>query len=215
MRSRTLILALTLPLAVTACNGGTTNVNRSLDSVHQPVITQQNLVLDVNTVNGEMPPSEQARLDGWFDAMGVSYGDRVSIDDSAGYGNASALATIAAMVSRRGLMLSSATPITIGQLAPGAVRVVVMRSSAAVPGCPDWSTTSATDFSSGTSSNYGCANNANLAAMVADPQDLVKGQAGALNDPLTASKAIGVYRERPPTGKDGLKANDTTAGGKK
>ena len=94
-----------------------------------------------------------------------------------------------------------------------AVRVVVSRSSASVPSCPEWSSKYSTDFSSGTSSNYGCAVNSNLAAMVADPQDLVKGQAGSLSDPATASKAIGVYRDAKPTGTQGLKENSTTNGG--
>jgi len=214
MRNGSLVLTLGAMLAVTACNGPTAS-NRSLESVHQPIVSLQNLTIDLTTTNGDLPPSEQARLDGWFDAMGVGYGDRLSIDDSGGYGNDQARATIASVISRRGLMMTAATPITVGQIAPTSIRVVIVRSTASVPGCPDWSSRSAIDFTTGTSSNYGCATNANLAAMVADPQDLVKGQAGALNDPLTASKAIGVYRERPPTGKDGLTQNNTTAGGKK
>ena len=48
---------------------------------------------------------------------------------------------------------------------------------------------------SSTSSNYGCAVNSNLAAMIADPTDLVLGQAGSVTgDADTSSKAIKVYR---------------------
>ena len=64
-----------------------------------------------------------------------------------------------------------------------------------------------------TTSNYGCASNANLAAMVADPTDLVAGQRGTGNDPLTASKAIEAYRTAPPTGAGGLSNTNTGGGG--
>ena len=52
-------------------------------------------------------------------------------------------------------------------------------------------------------SNYGCATNANMAAMVANPADLVRGQRRDTNDPLTASKAINAYRNAAPSGAGG------------
>ena len=62
-------------------------------------------------------------------------------------------------------------------------------------------------------SNYGCANNSALAAMVADPMDLVQGrEAGAATDPATAGKAIRIYRETAPTGTRGLKTETTSKG---
>jgi pilus assembly protein CpaD len=62
-------------------------------------------------------------------------------------------------------------------------------------------------------SNYGCASNAALAAMVADPTDLIQGrEAGTGGDTATASKAIRAYRDTAPTGTKGLK-NESTKGG--
>ena len=93
------------------------------------------------------------------------------------------------------------------------VRVVVSRMKASVPGCPDFSRVSEPEFESNTSSNYGCAVNSNLAAMVANPADLVRGQPGAdATDPATSAKAIDVYRKAAPTGAGGLKSEST--GGK-
>jgi pilus assembly protein CpaD len=47
--------------------------------------------------------------------------------------------------------------------------------------------------------------NSNLAAMIADPSDLVLGQAGAgVRDTGQAAKAIKVYRETAPSGIKGL-----------
>jgi pilus assembly protein CpaD len=79
-----------------------------------------------------------------------------------------------------------------------------------VPGCPDFSRVGEPEFESNTSSNQGCAVNSNLAAMVANPIDLVRGQPGAdANDPATSSKAIDTYRKAVPTGAAPLKTQAT------
>src|SRR3546814_5953833 len=79
------------------------------------------------------------------------------------------------MVERRGLLLSRDAPVTTGAVPEGYLRVVVTRASASVPGCPNWDSKSSLNPVNATSSNYGCATNGNLAAMVADPNDLIKG----------------------------------------
>src|SRR3546814_2711319 len=89
------------------------------------------------------------------------------------------------------MLLSDVAPVTAGSVPGGTVRIVVSRSVASVPGCPDWRDTQEADLNGGTSSNYGCAVNSNLAAMVANPQDLVLGQPGAVSRaPTEATKAI-------------------------
>ena len=60
--------------------------------------------------------------------------------------------------------------------------------------------------------NFGCATQRNLAAMVANPQDLIEGQKGNGETVIMSStKAIDTYREAKPTGAEGLK-NNTTGG---
>jgi len=86
---------------------------------------------------------------------------------------------------------------------------VVGTDRAVVPNCPNWKT-GGLDSAAVTNSNYGCAINSNLAAMIADPNDLVLGQAGsAAGDPSTAAKAIKTYRDAKPTGASGLTATNT------
>jgi pilus assembly protein CpaD len=59
-------------------------------------------------------------------------------------------------------------------------------------------------------SNYGCGVNSDLAAMVADPQDLIHGrEGGAVGDAITAAKAVEFYRRQAPTGKNGLQDMST------
>ena len=60
---------------------------------------------------------------------------------------------------------------------------------------------------------FGCGVNANLAAMVANPEDLIHGREGSgVGDNRTAVKALQYYRTAPPTGKDGLKEISTKKG---
>jgi pilus assembly protein CpaD len=212
MKNITKMTCLALVTVLGACSG-TGYSNRSLESVHQPLVRNAIYAFDVSTDGGELPPSEQARLQGWFDAMQVRYGDRISIEDPSRYGNSAATRTINDMVGRKGLLITDAIPVTAGSVAPGMIRVVVTRASASVPGCPDWSSRYATNVNNSTSANYGCATNSNIAAMVADPNDLIKGASESSNDPSAATKAIKTYREKQPTGTGGLKATSTSGGG--
>ena len=201
-------LTLTLGLGLTGCA-----TNRGLESVNQPVVSRTNYTLDVASYGGGVALSEQRRLAGWFDALDLRYGDRVSIDDPGASG--ATRDAVAAIAARFGLLVGEEAPVTSGQIAPGSVRVVVSRSSATVPDCPNWKAKSDTNLNNATYSNYGCAVNSNLASMVADPEHLLHGAKGnGETVVLTSSKAIDSYREAKPTGEKGLKQNSTETGGK-
>jgi pilus assembly protein CpaD len=207
---RTIAPALTLALA--AGLGGCAT-NRSLESVHQPVVSRTNYTLDLASYGGGLGLPEQRRLAGWFAALDLRYGDRVSVDNAGG--SQEAREAIAAIAARHGLLVSDDAPVTTGAIAPGNVRVVVSRSSAVVPGCPDWRAKSETNLMNATYSNYGCAVNSNMAAMVADPEHLLRGARGTGETVvLTSSKAIDSYRVAKPTGELGLKESSTQEGGK-
>ena len=209
MRTRPLFLATAVAaLALGGCRG---TENRGLESVHQPVVARADYALDLQVAGDTLADGESARLAGWFDAMRLSYGDQVSIDDeNAGYG---ARAEVGGIVAGYGLLLADTTPVTAAPVTPGTLRVVVSRRRASVPGCPDWSRDASLEIGSNTSSNFGCAVNSNLAAMMANPADLVRGRNGAVaTDPLLSTKAIDSYRKAPSTGAAGIKAEK--AGGK-
>ena len=201
-----------LALALGAC--GPTNMdNRSLYSVKQPVVERSNYMLDVSTTAQGLPVSEQQRLDGWFSSMDLRFGDRISIDD--GSNSLEVRDDVAKIAERYGLLVSEGAPVTAGRTGPGQARVVITRSMASVPGCPDWSHTTETNDDNATNPNYGCAINSNLAAMVANPEDLVQGQQGTGETVVTTStKAIATYREQEPTGAAGLPEINTNKGGK-
>ncbi len=212
MINRPLLLAL-LPATMLAGCGGT--LNRGLESVHQPVVSRADYSFDLSTDGAGLAPGEGQRLAGWMTSLHVGYGDQVTIDDPAN--DRAAREAVAGQAARFGLLVSEDAPVTAAAVPPGMVRVVVSRSKAYVPHCPDYSREGQPEFNSDTSSNFGCASNTNLAAMVANPADLVRGEPGSGTiDPLTATRAIDAMRRALPTGGGGttVKAESATGGGK-
>lgn len=205
---------LILLLAPLAMLGGCGTYNGGVESVYQPVVQRNDYVFDLATSGPNLAGGENQRLAGWFSAMGLRYGDRVAIDDGAG--GTTARDQIAAEASRYGILLSDRAPVTVGSVGPGTVRVVVTRMTASVPNCPDYSRVHQPDLESSTTSNFGCATNSNIAAMVANPGDLVRGEPGtSTTDPATAARAVKALRDATPTGNGGttIKSESPGSGG--
>ena len=202
-------LALAFGLSLPGCAGIATN--RSLDSLHQPLVQRTNYTLDLASGPSGLTLAEQRRLAGWFEAMDLRYGDKVSVDDPLL--SSATRAAVESVAGRHGLLVGNEVPVTAGVLPAGTVRVVVSRTTASVPGCPDWSTKSDFNFNNATSAGYGCAVNSNLASMVADPEHLIRGASSTGETVVMSStKAITSYREAKPTGEGGLKQTSTEGG---
>ncbi len=190
------------------------SINRSLDSVHQPVVSRTDYVLDVGATPSGLALGEADRLAGWFDGLNLGYGDTITLDDPSGWHGGAAQDAVGTVVARYGMLVArEAAPVTVGHAAPGTIRVVVSRAVATVEGCPDQRHGNGSEYSSSTDSNYGCASATNLAAMIANPQDLVVGQQGDRSgDARLAVKAIKTYRDAATTGAGGLKQESSKAG---
>lgn len=195
-------------LSLAGCGAGSTN--GSLYSVRQPVVERATFSLDVMAGADGFERAELARLSDWFDSLGTGRGDEVTV---LGSGHAPrTLGEIARIASRHGVV-AEARSIDRGaanDVAPGHLRIVVRRSRAYVPGCPDWSDKSTVSLDNATSPGFGCAVNSNLAAMVANPDHLLAGvEAPATSDSMISSKAIAAHRETAPTGATGLNATSS------
>ena len=199
MRSKVILIALASSLA--ACN--TPDLpDKGVASVNVPVVTSADYVFEAAAPDGALAPGEADRLNGWFQGLGLGYGDSIYVDGT--YADA-ARGQVAAIAGQYGMMVSAGAPVTVGAIGPGTVRVVVSRRRAEVPNCPNWSQPSSPNYDNRTMSNFGCGVNANIAAMVANPEDLIHGRAGAgTNDVDTAARAVIFYRSTPPTGTKGL-----------
>lgn len=191
-------------------------VNRGVESANQPVVTRTDYAFDVQATPAGLAPGEAQRLRGWLDALRIGYGDSVALDDPAGSG-AAARADVAAAAARYGLLLATEAPVTGAPVAPGTLRVVVSRSRATVPSCLDSRRNLEPSFEHNSVTDYGCAINTNLAAMVANPADLVRGTAGGSDyDAQWGTRAITTLRSATPTGNGGasLKGQAESVGSK-
>ncbi|MFT3968097.1 MAG: CpaD family pilus assembly lipoprotein [Sphingobium sp.] len=179
--------------------------NRGLESPNQPVVQHTDFVFDATPdgYNG-LSREERARIADWFDAIDLGYGDRVSIADPGSYSGSGISGAVADLVGRYGLLLADRAPVTVGQAPSGSVRIVVSRATAGVPGCPGWTHQQELDTQGALTGEYGCGVNGNLAAMIANPDDLVRGREtrSALRN-ATSDRAIKAYRDAKPSGGGG------------
>jgi pilus assembly protein CpaD len=209
MRSKLVLFA----LASTIAGCSTPRINdaeRGLAPVNVPVVTTADYAFDAAAPGGGLAPGESERLSGWFQGLGLGYGDTVYVDGAYG---SPARTQVAQIAGRYGMLVQPGAPVTAGLVQPGSVRVVVSRRRAEVPGCPNWSRPAQPNVENVSMSNYGCSVNSNFAAMVADPVDLIHGREGSgVTDAKAASKAVDLYRTRPPSGQGGLQATSTKGG---
>jgi pilus assembly protein CpaD len=208
MRSTVILIALASSLA--ACNTTPDLRDKGLAAVNVPVVTSADYVFNASIPGGVLAPGEADRLNGWFQGLGLGYGDTIYVD---GYDADAARGQVAAIAGQYGMMVSEGAPVTAGAIQPGSVRVVVSRRRASVPYCPNWSVPSQPNYDNRNMSNFGCGVNSNIAAMVANPQDLVHGRQAGTSDVDTASRAVLFYRFSPPSGTKGLQEITTSKKG--
>ncbi len=196
---RSTFACMLLASAMVGCaTPGANPAARGVQSLNEPVMTRASFAFDAVAPGGYLPPEETARLDGWFRSLELGYGDRIFLDGAFAD---SARAQVAALAGHYGMMVSPAAPVTAGVVPEGYLRVVVSRNRAEVPACPNWSMPSQPNYDHAMTSNYGCGVNSNLAAMVANPEDLFHGRPGpAASDGVAGAKAVQMYRDWPLTG---------------
>lgn len=198
MQKLNIITAASLAIALAGC--GSIGSNASLYSANQPVVERTNYAIDVNLDGSGVSVTEEQRVAQWFNALKLGYGDRIAIDFGGGYPNAAARQDVADIASRNGMLVVDNAPVTQGNIMPGTARIVVTRSTASVPECGGWENGNDSNFNSKTHKNYGCATNSNIAAMIADPEDLIRGKEDNSNDNSAGNQAINAYRTKTSGG---------------
>ncbi len=196
---RNILATVLLASAVAACNTpGAPTADRGLEAVNQPVLNRSTLAIDVAAPGGVLPPAELARLDGWLHGLDLGYGDSIFVD---GMGVETARAQVGELAGNYGMMVLPAAPVTAGVVPAGMARVIVSRTRAEVPDCPNWRRVSQPNFENRSMPNFGCGVNAALAMQVANPEDLFHGrQSPATVDAIAGAKAIIMYRNWALTG---------------
>lgn len=181
--------------------------DRGVEAVNVPVVSRADYVFDAAAPSGTLAPGEKARLDAWFRGLDLGYGDSIYVDAPAAQG---ARYDVAQLAANYGMTVQPGAPVTAGGVPAGMARVIVTRTRAQVPGCPNWSVPSQPNFNNRTMSNFGCGVNSNIAAMVANPEDLIHGrESTSLGNTIAGTKAVILYRTTPPSGSKGLQSSST------
>ncbi|QIG48835.1 hypothetical protein G5V57_14545 [Nordella sp. HKS 07] len=77
--------------------------------------------------------------------------------------------------------------------------IIVTKTGAYVKDCGEWPKDLSRTSQNDQYQNFGCAQQSNIAAMVANPQDLIRPRAQTPSDPMRRSKVIDDYRNGTAT----------------
>ena len=150
--------------------------------------------------SASLGPAETTRLARFVAAGGIQQQDRVAFEQPDVLGKLSEQRRNALLKALRtngvGASVSIAAAPKVGR---DRVVLEIERGVAIAPPCPDWSKPPI-DYSAQVSSNFGCANAANLAAMVADPADLLHAQPNARAEGSMAAGAVQSFHDHQAFG---------------
>jgi pilus biogenesis lipoprotein CpaD len=148
-------------------------------------------------VGSEPEAAQLSSLFAFVAANSVGPKDTVLIEHAGGLSDQAHAETLAGRLTSVGLR---PTVVASANVPARVARVVVERYEAIAPDCPDWSHKPSPNYQNYNQRNFGCADAANLAAMVADPKDLAMGatMGPQVGDPVT--KPVLDYRAGTPGG---------------
>lgn len=161
--------------------------------------------LQFNDGQSELSGREIARLNNFLNTANIGYGDELSMDfpldrngdlsqiDQQRFKN------ISDLLKNSGLHLAGT--ITPYGMEPSANsgRLLVSKYVVTPPECGDWSQNPYPNHQNAPISNFGCANQANLGLMVANPKDLVTGATGAPTNAERTARAVEKYQSKNVT----------------
>jgi pilus assembly protein CpaD len=140
--------------------------------------------------DAQLSDEQKAQLVAFLEQSRFAYGDKLFVSAGRSALEGQRRSTVAAFLQSVGYAPSQMAD--NGQ--SGDVTVVIGRYVATPPACPDWRKPADTDRGNTSLSNLGCATASNLADMVANPGDLVRGrQPGPLDG---EASALGIQRYR-------------------
>jgi pilus assembly protein CpaD len=163
--------------------------------------------LAVHFEPGELAPrpKDVAALNVLMATGDVAPGDTIRIERAAGVLADGRARALSAALARQGFRPTLAAP---GGAPDDELRLVVEHATATVARCPNWTKPPGNDLENTMPSDFGCASATDLAAMVADPRDLVEGRPLA---PVVGDVAI-LPMHRYRTGAPGDTANQPFSG---
>lgn len=203
-----LLMSLGTLLMVAGCKKDTANA--SLNTQYAARISAEQIFYDIRfSPNNRISTWQLKGHEAFMRQLGLRYGDRISIDDPEPSGAAERRAVVAGLLAKFGLIPENDAVVTKGFIPPNGIRLVIQRAKAQVNNCPSWADSNATRHGVDMMNNTGCATATNLAAMVADPNDLVEGRPYKGSTAQTIVKAVKAHHDTPASQSGPLNTSDT------
>jgi pilus assembly protein CpaD len=136
-------------------------------------VTHRTLAVHFDPGETAPKPKDVAALNVLLATGDIVPGDTVRIEHAASVLADARARALAGALARQGLKPTIVAP---GGAPDGELRLVVEHAVATVPRCPNWTKPPGNDFDNTLHSDFGCSSAIDLAAMVADPRDLVEGR---------------------------------------
>jgi pilus assembly protein CpaD len=136
-------------------------------------VSQRTLAVHFDPGETAPRPKDVAALNVLLATGDIVSGDEVRIERATSVIADARARALAGALARQGLRTTMAAP---GGAPDGELRLLIEHAVATVPRCPNWTKPPGNDFENTLHSDFGCAVAIDLAAMVADPRDLVEGR---------------------------------------
>jgi pilus assembly protein CpaD len=201
-------------LAATLLAGSCTSEEARLSSdgaENHPILvapSNQSLRLPFSAPEAGLLPEDSARLEAFVGSYMSEGNGALSVSAPAGPDASAALSYFGERLVQMGVPRSR---ILVGTRDVGGddrrVELSYVGYAAHTEACGDWSVNLATTYANDTAPNFGCAEQQNIAAMVANPRDLVAPQDMGTSDQTRRADVMGKYEKGDITQADKRKVD--------
>jgi pilus assembly protein CpaD len=175
--------------------------------LHPITVAKGPVTLEVATTNGSLQPTQVNAISGFtHQAMSSGLTPMIISRPNGGGVSARVASEIAALVSQQGMPRSRIRMSTYAGPAAGPVTLSYITTAARTAACGQWTEDATETFENRNTPNHGCAVQANIAAMIADPQTLVVPRP---KSPIIASTRMAGITALSPTTSSGSSGSTT------
>lgn len=198
-------------IALASCSGASQYMDGDAQKRNEVEMVRIPFILSFDAEQTKLSAAETERLDLFMMRSNVAYGDELSMDfplmrnGSLSEQNTQRLHNLSTLLKKRGLRL--AADVTPYGRSPDAhqARLLISRYVVTPPRCGDWSEPSTNNFNNAPLKNLGCASQAQLGLMVANPKDLITGVSNNLPNAEQAANAVAGYKTKTKAAAKGKK----------
>ncbi len=202
---------LTLPamafLALAGCSGSAHFSDGDPQKRNEVAMVRIPFMLTFEADQAALSAAAIEQLDRFLVSSNVSYGDELSMDfplerdGDLSPQNRERMAYLSDLLKKRGLHLAVAvTPFGLSP-AENQARFLVSRYVVTPPQCGDWSEPSTGNYGNASLKDLGCASQAQLGLMIANPRDLVTGVSNNIPNAEQAAGAVAAAYKKKTSGK--------------